>query len=49
MTYNILDIIHVESKDITKNNIIPRKPLTKNARRAGWQGCNLYFETIHFL
>jgi len=49
MTYNILDIIHVESKDITKDNIIPRKPLTKNARRAGWQGCNLYFETIHFL
>ena len=49
ITYNILDIIHVQSKDITKDNVIPRKPLTKNARRAGWKGCHLYFTNIGFL
>ena len=29
--------------NITKENIIPRKPLSPNARRAGWQGCNFKF------
>jgi len=33
----------VFKEDITKDNIIPRKPLSKNARRAGWQGCNFKF------
>lgn len=47
--YNILDIIHVKDIDITQNNIIPRKPLGKNARRAGWQGCYLYFENFTFV
>ena len=30
-------------EDIAKDNIIPRKPLSENARRAGWQGCNFKF------
>ena len=47
--YNILDIIHIKSNNITSNNIIPRKPLSNNAKRAGWQGCNLYFTNICFI
>ena len=26
---------------ITEDRILPRKPLSENARRAGWQGCNI--------
>ena len=26
---------------ITADRVIPRKPLTAAARRAGWQGCNI--------
>lgn len=33
----------VKSKDISYKNVIPRKPLGQNARRAGWQGCYLVF------
>lgn len=49
VNYNILDIIHVKSDDITCKNIIPRKPLSSNAKRAGWQGCKLHFTNIHFI
>jgi len=41
--YMIHGIIHIKSINITSDNIIPRKPLSKNAKRAGWQGCNLHF------
>tara|TARA_R110000824_G_scaffold1643_4_gene8135 strand:+ start:7993 stop:8505 length:513 start_codon:yes stop_codon:yes gene_type:complete len=30
-------------ENIAKDNIIPRKPLSAHARRAGWQGCNFKF------
>jgi len=33
----------VLKENITKDNVIPRKPLSENARRAGWQGCNFKF------
>jgi type II restriction enzyme len=49
VNHNILNIIHIKSVDITCDNIIPRKPLSKNAKRAGWQGCNLHFTNIHFI
>ena len=49
LDYNILDIIHIKSDDITCNNIIPRKPLSDKAKRAGWQGCKLHFTNIHFI
>ena len=49
VNYIILDIIHIKSDDITCDNIIPRKPLGNNARRAGWQGCTLHFTNIHFI
>ena len=48
-TNDILDIIHIKSADITCDNIIARKPLGPNARRAGWQGCNLHFTNIDFV
>jgi type II restriction enzyme len=47
--YNILDIIHIKSDYITCDNIIPRKPLSDDAKRAGWQGCILYFTNINFI
>lgn len=48
-TYNIFDIIHVNSEDITRDNIIPRTPLSDKARRAGWQGCKLHFTKLNFM
>lgn len=48
VNHNILDIIHIKSVNITSDNIIPRKPLSKNAKRAGWRGCKLHFTNIHF-
>ena len=47
--YMILGIIHINSNDITSKNIKPRNPLGINAKRAGWQGCNLYFTNINFI
>lgn len=49
VNYNILDIIHIKSVDITCHNIIARKPLSNKAKRAGWQGCNLHFTKINFI
>tara|TARA_B100000767_G_C19705943_1_gene510538 strand:+ start:818 stop:1285 length:468 start_codon:yes stop_codon:yes gene_type:complete len=46
---SILDIIHIKSSNITSDNIIPRNPLSDNARRAGWQGCNLHFTNFDFI
>ena len=45
----IFNIIHIKSIDITGDNIIPRKPLGENAKRAGWQGCYLCFSNIKFI
>lgn len=41
--YIINDIYFVNHTDITDRCVIPRKPLSPTARRAGWQGCNLVF------
>jgi type II restriction enzyme len=37
------DLKIIESQFISAKNVIPRKPLGPNARRAGWQGCYLEF------
>ena len=47
--YVILDIIHIKCDDITGDNFIPRNKLSPDARRAGWQGCNLHFANINFI
>ena len=35
----------IKSQNINADNVIPRKPLGPNARRAGWQGCYLEFNS----
>jgi type II restriction enzyme len=42
--YIINKIYFVDCKDINESCIIPRKPLSLTAKRAGWQGCNLAFD-----
>ena len=49
VNYNILGIIHIKSEDITSDDIIPRKPLSDKAKRAGWQGCKLHFKNINYI
>jgi type II restriction enzyme len=41
--YTINEIYFIDHADINESCIIPRKPLSPNARRAGWQGCTLVF------
>ncbi|MDC3231042.1 hypothetical protein OAU17_01955 [Acidimicrobiia bacterium] len=43
--FNIVKNIKIiRSQYIGSDNIVPRKPLGPNARRAGWQGCYLEFD-----
>ena len=42
--HKVVDIKVIEAKNIKAENVIPRKPLGPNARRAGWQGCYLEFD-----
>ena len=41
--YVINDVIFIDKENINESCIKPRKPLSANAKRAGWQGCNLEF------
>ena len=34
---------HIPYERIKKHMVVPRKPLSENARRAGWRGCVLRF------
>lgn len=43
---HILNILYISSDNFNESNIIPRKPLSDKARRAGWQGCYLYFDNF---
>jgi type II restriction enzyme len=45
-TYTINDILFIDKLDINESCIIPRNPLSSTARRAGWQGCTLVFNTF---
>lgn len=40
----INEVFHIKPKSIKPNVVIPRKPLQKPAKRAGWQGCYIKFE-----
>lgn len=44
--YNINDVYFIDHVDINESCIIPRKPLSSTAKRAGWQGCTLVFNTF---
>jgi len=48
-SYKIINILYIKNEDINSSCIIPRNPLSATARRAGWQGCNIIFNNIHFL
>jgi type II restriction enzyme len=45
-TYTVNDIYFIDRADINESCIIPRKPLSSTAKRAGWQGCILVFNTF---
>lgn len=49
LDYNIENILYIKSEYIDNNCIIPRKPLSINAKRVGWQGCYITFNNIEFL
>jgi DNA-directed RNA polymerase subunit RPC12/RpoP len=40
----IEDVIFAPAQKLPDNFVIPRKPLSEGARRAGWQGCYLNFD-----
>ena len=42
-SYTINEIYFIDCMDINESCIIPRKPLSTTAKRAGWQGCTLVF------
>jgi hypothetical protein len=44
LTGYIKKVHYIDKRNISKENVIPRKPLSTNARRAGWQGCYLKFD-----
>ena len=43
---SVTDLIFVPKFFFTFDIIEKRKPLSKNARRAGWTGCNILYEKI---
>jgi hypothetical protein len=47
--YTINEIYFIDHADINESCIIPRNPLSATARRAGWQGCTLVFNTFKSL
>ncbi len=48
-SYTILNILYITNENINSNCIIPRKPLSSTAKRAGWQGCNILFDNIQII
>jgi type II restriction enzyme len=48
-TYKIINILYIKYENINLNCIIPRKPLSTTAKRAGWRGCNIIFDNIQFI
>jgi len=45
----IINILYVKNENINSDCIIPRKPLSITAKRAGWQGCNILFNNIEII
>ena len=44
----VIDITRID-ENINLNCIIPRKPLSSTAKRAGWQGCYILFDNIQII
>lgn len=45
-TMKVVDLQIIHHSYITEKNIIPRKPLSAEAKRAGWQGCMIDIEEV---
>jgi type II restriction enzyme len=45
-SYKINNILYANNEFINNECIIPRKPLSISARRAGWQGCYILLNNI---
>ena len=48
-SYKILNILYIKTENINYTCIMPRKPLSITAKRAGWQGCKILFDNIQFI
>ncbi len=48
-SYKIQKILYIRNEYINQQCIIPRNPLSANAKRAGWQGCNIVFSNIEII
>ena len=48
-SYKIINILYIKNENINSVCIIPRKPLSITAKRAGWQGCNILFDNIQII
>lgn len=48
-SYTVHDILFIHCTNINERCIIPRPPLKDTAKRAGWQGCILVFDTFNSL
>ena len=46
LPFSVLDLFILPRRFIVEPMIVARKPLSQNARRAGWVGCNLDLEII---
>ena len=44
---NVVKASCVMKENINESSVLPRKPLGPNARRAGWQGCYLVFNSAN--
>jgi len=42
----VVDFQIIHRSAINEDNVIPRKPLSKTARRAGWQGCFINIDNV---
>ena len=45
----VLNEKRCKNENINSNCIMPRKPLSITAKRAGWQGCNILFDNIQII
>lgn len=48
-SYEIKNILYIKNENINNKCIIPRKPLSTTAKRAGWQGCNIIFNNLEII
>ena len=47
--YTVNKLFFIDCVDINETCVIPRKPLSSTAKRAGWQGCMLVFNRFKSL